>query len=259
MKRFIYILSITILTFCCGCSKCKSPKICLDGNITHDFLGERNLFNKSDSNIFYLPKYHSQNLLFYSGKFNGEGQISILYTQENDTAKDILYHPGELIDYYTKEDLLYYTIKYEDCCAGINIKIHTYKIDSLLKTERIKSKFAIKGTSFKKEVINTPFVMLNDSNCLWAKPIEKQLNYKHYIDDDNNELLALFPKQSEGIILNDSIIEKHNEKWYYVEIHNHPIKDTHYWFYEEQDSTNISYIGWIKSSDIIIKKHSYMK
>ena len=79
------------------------------------------------------------------------------------------------------------------------------------------------------------------------------------IDDDNNELLALFPKQSEGIILNDSIIEKHNEKWYYVEIYNHPIKDTHYWFYEEQDSTNISYIGWIKSSDIIIKKHSYMK
>ncbi len=53
--------------------------IFLKGEITKDFLGENNKLSLSDSCLFFLPKYYDNNLMFYSGTFQGEGLITILY------------------------------------------------------------------------------------------------------------------------------------------------------------------------------------
>lgn len=61
-----------------SCNK-KDSLIFLKGDITQDFLGEKNKLSISDSCLSFLPKYFNHNLMFYSGVFQGEGLITILY------------------------------------------------------------------------------------------------------------------------------------------------------------------------------------
>lgn len=226
-----------------SCNK-KDSLIFLKGDITQDFLGEKNKLSISDSCLSFLPKYFNHNLMFYSGVFQGEGLITILYKIEGDTAKDILYHPGKLVEYDISDNNLLYMIYSEDCCAGINVREHEFLLNSDLKPQRLHSIYSIKGTHKpinieKKE----EFIVQQETIQLRLAPTT-QLEFNFDTQTEDN-IIALFAKGSKGYILADSVNYIDNQHWYYVELVDLPVFKTHFWDYENNDSTNISFIGWI--------------
>lgn len=264
-KTFIYILLFALLGLL-SCqrenkqqetSKNNCKQVVLTGKITKDFLSNDNTFQSPDSCLFYCHNYNNQDLVFYSGSFQGEGNITILYTLKGDTAHDILYHPGILTNYQITNNQLIYNIKAEDCCAGINIKEHTFSLNPQLQSTRLHSICSIKGTYIPKATNKQEFTVQQDTLVLRLTPAYKAI-FNYELDTDDNTI-ALFPKDSKGCILADSIDTQNNELWHFVEITSAPIANTHYWYYENNDTTNTSYLGWISSNidSVIVKYDSF--
>ena len=251
-KTFIYILLFTLFGLL-SChreykqqetSKNNCKQVVLTGEITKNFLSNDNTFQAPDSCLFYCHNFNNQDLVFYTGAFQGEGYITILYTLKGDTACDVLYHPGVLNNYQITNNQLIYHIKAEDCCAGINIKEHTFSLNGQLESRRLNSLYSIKGTLIPKDTYKQEFIVQQDTLVLRLTPAYNAV-FNYELESEDNTI-AHFPKGSKGYILADSIDTQNNEQWYFVEITNSPIANTHYWYYENNDTTNISYLGWIK-------------
>lgn len=193
----------------------------------------------------FFSNYYNKNLMFYSGGFQGEGLITILYRLDGDTAKDILYHQGKLVDVYSLNKNLLYKIYAEDCCAGVNVKKHEFLLDPNLKCQRLHSIYAIKGTLEPRDIHKKEeFILQQDTIALRLAPTT-QSEFNVDLQKEDN-IIALFAKGSRGYLLADSISSTDNKHWYYVEMKDLPIPNTHYWYYEDNDSGNISYTGWIE-------------
>ena len=140
---------------------------------------------------------------------------------------------------------LLYKIYAEDCCAGVNVKKHEFLLDPNLKCHRLHSIYAIKGTLEPRDIHKKEeFIVQQDTIALRLAPTT-QSEFNVDLQKEDN-IIALFAKGSRGYLLADSISSTDNKHWYYVEMKDLPIPNTHYWYYEDNDSGNISYTGWIE-------------
>ncbi len=174
------------------------------------------LYNLDSTSTLYSSEIIGRDII-YSGRWNGEGQITRLWNINSREIKNFGYFFGVITGIY-KSETTYLSVFEKGCCASEVDWYVLYKIDSdtIIEEDRIK---IFMNTSFPKSRINIAKVLMkNKGYSLRASPIIDNTPDTILVDSLYIQRGNVIAELTKGSILlpTSKHTDTENRKWWFV-------------------------------------------